>query len=542
MDDGAGHIPAQDPRSQVGKFAPPRERFDVVVIGAGPAGLAAALEAARAGLSVKLVDENPVAPGLVGLDVPLLYGGRADASIGAPQRMLEQMLATNPDLAEAFELGVDVALRTAAWSVFVEGDALHALPGPVVGLADETAAWLCGFDQLIVASGARDLVYSFDGADQPGVVGAVALTALIERYEAFDGRSLVVLGSDDLALTAAECALARGLAVAALVEVAPAPLGDPFRNAELSERGVRMIAGSVVRSAVRGAFGVAGAVVAAVEGDRPDETIACDTICLAVGRVPVVDLLDAAGVRVVLDGARGGFVPDSLDRVSTSLPSIFVAGDCAGVGRRLATLEEAAAHGRRAAAAVLAARGLTLPDGDAASTVPPPRPDGHDQLPHRRRWMEALLSTGGTDVLVCPCEEVTRAELVAVQPPRYLGAAIPENRCRTLSAMAGEGTPSHDQMKRLTRVTMGPCQGRRCREQVAMVMAIGAGVPVSGIPLAGYRAPVRPLPLAVLATLPETAASEEQWDVWFGIPTQWVPYDAIGTPREQELIEFTMHM
>ena len=547
MDDGAGHIPAQDPpaqdpRSQVGKFAPPRERFDVVVIGTGPAGLAAALEAARAGLSVKLVDENPVAPGLVGLDVPLLYGGRADASIGAPQRMLEQMLASNPGLTEAFELGIDVALGTSAWGVFVEGDALHALPGRVVGLADEAMAWLCGFDQLIVAAGARDLVYSFDGADQPGVVGAVALSALIERYEAFDGRRLVVLGSDDLALTTAETALARGVAVAALIEVAPVPLGEPARIAALNARGIRVVTGSVVRSAVRGPFGVAGAVVAAVDGSRPDETIACDTICLAVGRVPVIDLLDAAGVRVVLDGTRGGFVPDSPDGVSTSLPSVFVAGDCAGVRRRLATPDQAAAHGRRAAAAVLAARGLASSEGNAASSAPPPPSDADDQLPHRRRWMEALLSTGGTDVLVCPCEEVTRAELVGVQPPRYLGAPIPENRCRTLSAMAGEGAPSHDQMKRLTRVTMGPCQGRRCREQVAMVMAIGAGVPVSGIPLAGYRAPVRPLPLAVLATLPETAASEEQWDVWFGIPTQWVPYDAIGTPREQELIEFAMHM
>lgn len=547
MDDGAGHRPAQDPRSQdprsqVGKFAPPRERFDVVVIGAGPAGLAAALEAARAGLSVKLVDENPVAPGLVGLDVPLLYGGRADASIASPQRMLEQMLATNPDLAEAFELGIDVALGTAAWGVFVEGAALHALPGPVVGLADEATAWLCGFGQLIVAAGARDLVYSFDGADQPGVVGAVALAALLERYEAFDGRRLVVLGSDDLALTAAESALARGLSVAALVEVAAVPLGDPARVAALIERGVRVLTGSVVRSAVSGAFGVAGAVIAAVDGGRPDETIVCDTICLAVGRVPVIDLLDAAGARVALDGARGGFVPVSPDGVSTSLPSVFVAGDCAGVRRRLATSEEAAAHGRRAVAAVLAARGAIPSEADAASTTPAPSLDSDDQLPHRRRWMEALLSTGGTDVLVCPCEEVTRAELVGVQPPRYLGAAIPENRRRTLSAMAGEGTPSHDQMKRLTRVTMGPCQGRRCREQVAMVMAIGAGVRVEGIPLAGYRAPVRPLPLAVLATLPETAASEEQWDVWFGIPTQWVPYDAIGTPREQELIEFTMHM
>ncbi|MBL9058862.1 MAG: hypothetical protein JNK88_02405, partial [Mangrovicoccus sp.] len=102
--------------------------------------------------------------------------------------------------------------------------------------------------------------------------------------------------------------------------------------------------------------------------------------------------------------------------------------------------------------------------------------------------------------------------------------------------------PSHDQMKRLTRVTMGPCQGRRCREQVALLLASATGQPAGAIGLAGHRAPVRPLPLAALASLPETPAMAESWPVWFGIPTQWIPYDAIGTAQEQALIASHMHL
>jgi thioredoxin reductase len=546
MDAAEGSVPV-DPKSLAGKLAAPRERFDLVVVGAGPAGLAAALEAAKAGLSVKLVDENPVSAGLLGLDVPLLYGGCADASVQSQERMLERIVAATPGLEEAFELGIDVALGTTAWGVYLPGPALAALPGPVIGLADEGEAWLCGFDRLIVAAGARDLVYSFEGCDQPGVVGAVALAALIDRYDAFDGRRLVVLGSDDLALDAAERALAKGLDVAALVEVAPSPLGDPARLATLTARGVRVLAGTVLQAAKRGSYGVAAAIVVPVGGGAAEE-IACDTICLAVGRVPVVDLLDAAGVRLELDGRRGGYVPASADGVTTSHPAVFVAGDGAGLGRALASPEEAAAHGRRAAAAVLASLRrppiAEAPEQQRATTgaTAGSLVSGDDQLPHRLAWMQALLASGGTDVLACPCEEVTRAELIGVRPPRYLDAPNPDNRARSLAAMAEAGPPSHDQMKRLTRVTMGPCQGRRCREQVAMLMALGAGVPVETIPLAGYRAPVRPLPLAVLARLPETATLEAEWDVWFGIPTQWVPYDAIGTPRERELIEFAMHL
>lgn len=547
MDDAAAPVPV-DPKSLAGKLASPREHVDLVVVGAGPAGLAAAVAAAKAGLGVKLVDENPVSAGLLGLDVPLLYGGRADASVQSQERMLERIVAATPGLEEAFELGVDVALGTSAWGVYLPGPALAALPGPVIALADEGEAWLSGFDRLIVAAGARDLVYSFEGCDQPGVVGAVALAALLDRYDAFDGRRLVVLGSDDLALDAAERALGKGLEVAALVEVAPAPLGDPARLAALTAAGVRILAGAVLQAAKRGPYGVAAAVVVPVDGDGAPEEIACDTICLAVGRVPVVDLLDAAGVRLELDGHRGGYVPASADGVATSHPAVFVAGDGAGVGRTLASPEDAAAHGRRAAAAVLASLGrpplAEAPDQRPATTgaTADSRVSHDDQLPHRLAWMQALIASGGMDVLACPCEEVTRAELVGVRPPRYLDAPIPDNRARSLAAMAEAGPPSHDQMKRLTRVSMGPCQGRRCREQVAMLMALGAGVPVATIPLAGYRAPVRPLPLAVLASLPETAALQAEWDVWFGIPTQWVPYDAIGTPRERELIEFAMHL
>jgi hypothetical protein len=79
---------------------------------------------------------------------------------------------------------------------------------------------------------------------------------------------------------------------------------------------------------------------------------------------------------------------------------------------------------------------------------------------------------------------------------------------------------------------MGPCQGRRCREQVAMTLALATGTPLAQIPLASYRAPVRPLALKVLADGQEGEAMKAGWDVWFGIPSQWIPYRDIGTERE----------
>src|ERR1700710_754225 len=105
------------------------ESVELLVIGAGEAGLAAAIEAAKAGVQVMLIDENPLGAGLIGMDVPQLFGNRWTAAVQNQGRMTEQLLATNPGLEEAFELGVDVRLGPYAWGAFVAGPNLRALAG-----------------------------------------------------------------------------------------------------------------------------------------------------------------------------------------------------------------------------------------------------------------------------------------------------------------------------------------------------------------------------------------------------------------------------
>ena len=106
-----------DPIAIAGKFAAPAEPSGTLVIGAGPAGTAAAIEAARAGRKVVLVDEHPVPAALMGLDVPFYFGGRASAAVQSSERMVERILVANPSLEEAFDLGVDVRLGHCAWGL-----------------------------------------------------------------------------------------------------------------------------------------------------------------------------------------------------------------------------------------------------------------------------------------------------------------------------------------------------------------------------------------------------------------------------------------
>ena len=141
------------------------------------------------------------------------------------------------------------------------------------------------------------------------------------------------------------------------------------------------------------------------------------------------------------------------------------------------------------------------------------------------------MAVANDDVVVCQCEEVTRGDLLGVQPPNYLDR--PDRMAaRDVHTLNADGPVNQDQIKRLTRACMGACQARRCREQVSLILTVATQSPPGSIPLAGFRAPVRPLPLKVLADWDEAALMGEGWDVWFGIPSQWVPYQDIGTDRE----------
>lgn len=425
-----------DPTSIAGKPFPRRDSFGHVVIGAGESGIAAARAAAAAGQRTLLVDEHPLDPGLFGLDIPYLFGGRLDASTRQAARMEERIVAARPGLMQAMEEGVEVAIGTAAWGAFVKGPSSRALPVRLLGLADREAAWLVGFESMTIATGARDVALPFPGWTLPGVMGAQGFDAALRLYGAFSGRRVAIVGGGALAMQAEAAARAAGLDVAQRI-AAPAPLRILGRE---------VVAGLAWRQ------------------DGAWHETACDTVVLAVDTVPMVDLPDLLGCAITWDPARGGFAPVVDAQGGSSLEGIAILGEAAG----------------------------TAPSQRAA-------------------WLDLALAAD--DALVCACEEVSAADLRALRPPRYLDAEGPE------AGLAQLGPPNQDQVKRLTRAGMGPCQGRRCREGVHALLSREKPAP-----LASHRAPLRPLPLAVLAALEEDPALRANWTGWFGIAAQWLPH------------------
>jgi NADPH-dependent 2,4-dienoyl-CoA reductase/sulfur reductase-like enzyme len=489
---------AVDLKAAAGKAPKPETSTDVLVVGAGVAGCAAAIEAAQGGARVMLVDENPLDPGLMGMDVPLFFGGRHGRATANPGRMMERVIAARPALEAAMEAGVEVRLGVSVWGAFVPGYGLASLPGPLAGLADHERSWMVGFEKIILATGARDVALAFPGWDQPGVMGAAAFRTLIETYDAFAGRRLAILGSGELASATLALARRRGLEVA---EIPPDHIPCGARG------GIDGIEALIVRPLAGGA----------------ELEIACDTVVEAVSLTPVIELLDVLGGAIALAPDLGGFAPVSIDGVSTSLAQVFVAGEAAGApaGSWLSDAE-AEASGRRAAARALGRPIAPLP----------PRSDLADAVADQQAWVRALAVLEAPETILCQCETMSLGDLLGVRQPRYLGAPPAAMAGRNLERLLQDGPASPDQIKRLTRAMMGPCQGRRCREQCALALAGASNTPPERVALAGYRAPVRPLPLKVLADWTEEPALSRHWDVWFGIPSQWVPDRHIGTDEE----------
>ncbi|MFT3688269.1 FAD-dependent oxidoreductase [Paenirhodobacter sp.] len=497
-----------DPRSVAGKSLDISEETEILIVGAGPAGIAAARRARQGGARVLLVDEAPVPFEVMAESLPQLWGMRMGGATRNRTAMTEQILTARPALTELFDEGVDLRLGTACWGLFANQANLGWMPGRVAGLVDpDNGSTLVRFEQAIIATGRRDMGLAFPGWEQPGVMGAGAALALARDYGAFDGRVAVMLGTADEALLAVLGLLEAGVAVAAVIEQAEQPVGSAALLGRVVAAGVPVLCAQAPRGVRADIHGVTGLRLR-------DREIACDTILLGIGAVPMIDLVQAAGARCVFSAARGGFVPQTGTSGETSLPGIRVAGDCCGIwGAKSADPGIAAAEGRIAAEAAL---------GTAPEPWPAP-PPGPDIGAYRKEWVRAAVIEALSDVQICQCEEVTAREILEVRPPRYL-AVPPCPAPRSLTEILGDGPPQPDQIKRLTRAGMGPCQGRRCREQIQALLAIAERLDLGAVPLAGYRSPVRPVALSTLAPGAEDPAIAAQWDSWFGMPRQWVPF------------------
>ena len=418
-------------------------RYDVLVVGAGPAGLAAACSAASHGARVGLVDAQPDAGGQV---------WRRDVRQGMPGKARRAIAALGSPRVDWLP-GTQVTMAEPGW-LLAEG------PSGAVRLH---------YRALVLATGARELLLPFPGWTLPGVTGAGGAQALAKQGWPLQGRRVVVAGSGPLLLASAATLHAHGANVLGIHEQVSMRALRDFAL-QLPRWPGKAMQTLMLRARLAGvSYNAESLVVAAhgdgvlreieVEGPGGRERIACDQLAVGYGLVPNTELPQLLGCDLEPGSPHPSVAVDAVLR--TRVDGVFAAGEALGIGGRDCALIEGEMAGHMAAGAERAARAL------------------QGRRKHARAFARLLQQIFALDsrvrelptpdTLVCRCEDVP------------LGAV--------------QGIADAHEAKLASRCGMGACQGRIC----------GAALAELGIHHAeassrsGRRPPLFPVRLAMLA-------------------------------------------
>lgn len=470
--------------SGLGKLDPDEDRAeydkkyvhtDVLVVGGGPAGLAAARQAVRAGARVILIDDQPELGGS-------LLSASTDPSLAESiegQPALDWVASVEAELISAAEC--TVLNRTSAFGSYDSNYVIAAqnrtdhLLTPAAPGVSRQRIWHIRAAQVILAPGAHERPLVFENNDRPGIMLASAVRTYLNRYAVAAGSRVVISTTNDSAYALADDLRAAGIAVAAVVDARP-QLSETASAAAAA--GTRVLIGSAVANttaALSGDGRLLGVTVRSINdaGELTSgiEQIACDLLAVSGGWSPVVHLHSQRQGRLRWDDELAAFVPNSV------VPNQQVAGS----GRGSFALGDCVAEGISAGAAAVTAAGF---DSDVAPSAPtPPRASS----PTRQLWLVPGEQGGPED---------WHHHFVDFQRDQSVADVL---------RSTGAGMRSVEHVKRYTSISTANDQGKTSGVNAIGVIAAalkhggGETVGVGEIGTTAYRAPFTPVAFAALA-------------------------------------------
>jgi thioredoxin reductase len=329
-------------------------KCELAVIGGGPAGLCAAVEAARRGVQVTLIDENRKAGGQLFKQIHRFFGSEEHLA-GIRGITIGNML-----LADAEKLGVNVLLDTVAWGLF---------PDRQLGVTGPEGAEVIEPQRVVVATGALENALSFPGWTLPNVMGAGAAQTMINVNRVLPGSKVLIVGSGNVGIIVAYQLLQAGAEVVAVVEALPDVKGYQVHASKIVRMGVPILCNHTITRALGGASVEKAEIAMVDKGFNPvpgtEIMLDVDLVCIAVGLRPLAELCFMAGMKFEYLPALGGHVPVHGADMQTTLPGVYVAGDVSGIEEASSAMEE----GRLAGIAIAMAMGRIDPEKGAAETA-----------------------------------------------------------------------------------------------------------------------------------------------------------------------------
>jgi NADPH-dependent 2,4-dienoyl-CoA reductase/sulfur reductase-like enzyme len=469
-------------------------KFDLVIVGGGPAGLAAASEAASHGLTVAVIDERVTFGGQIYKQMGIGFSVKNDSALTAEQKRGTQLIHSveNPLISPMLSTTV----------LSIEGSTLMIVE-------NGSSAKKIEFKRLLLSPGAYDRPVAFPGWTLPGVITAGGAQTLVKTQRVSPGDRILFAGSGPLALAfpaqikdyGANVVLAlesgRGPRISDLPSLIVAIPGNihllrdavKYRWGLLKTRVPMRYQRMIVE--VGGRNKVEYAVHSKVDRNwRPiagtEERVEVDAVCVGYGFLPSTELLRLLGCSFTYKENLGGFCVDVDEWGQTSVENVFAAGDGAGVeGVYVATY-------RAKVAAIKVAEELgkiTTPEAEQLAAK------SRKGIASKRKFQKFLFrmySVGegiyelcDSNTTICRCESVKKEKI--------------DEAINTTSDVSV--------VKALTRAGMGLCQGRNCQRQIAALISKRHNMEIADVPVATPRFPVKPVSLGSIAD--ETVREEK---------------------------------
>jgi thioredoxin reductase len=327
------------------------KKIELAIIGAGPAGIAAATTAAKFGVQTTLIDEYVRPGGQLIKQTHKFFGSEAHKAgirgIDIARQFCSELEASN----------VELMMGTTVWSIF-DSKILSVCHG---GITEQIRA-----EKTIIATGASENAISFPGWTLPGVMTAGAAQTSMNVNRILPGKRVLMVGAGNVGCIIAYQLLQAGAEEVTIIEAKPEIGAYAVHSAKVARLGMRILTSHTVKEVLGDGY-VEKAVIVGLDKDfvpilGTEESLDLDMVCIACGLSPMTELAYVAKCEFVWSPILGGFIPKVDAHLESSVEGIYIAGDCGGVEEASTAIEE----GTIAAISVAETLGYLFPATAAA--------------------------------------------------------------------------------------------------------------------------------------------------------------------------------
>lgn len=317
---GLGKFPTTFEKRSYKRSQAPLMETDVAIVGAGPAGLSAAIEAAKLGVNVLVMDENHLIGGQLIKQTHMFFGSKEHHAktrgIDIGKILLEQCQKLNVE-------------------ILTECSVIGYFPFQELAAIRKNRLIKINAKKVVIACGASENMLNFEGNDLPGVYGAGGIQTLMNVYGVMPAERILMVGAGNIGVIVSYQLLQAGVQVAAVVEAAPTIGAYQVHASKLVRCGVPILTAHSIKRAY-GNEKVEGVTIIKLDKNwqeirGTERELDVDAVCLAVGLNPASELFFQAGCRMLYIKELGGNVVWHDKNMETSIPGLFVAGDVAGI-------------------------------------------------------------------------------------------------------------------------------------------------------------------------------------------------------------------